>query len=104
MIRISVLYPKGAGTHFDHDYYVTKHVPLVRQLCGDMGLGRIEVIKGTTGMPQGEPGFTCIATYDFDSPERAALALGKHSAQIFSDIPNFTDIQPRIQFNKILEV
>lgn len=32
MIKVSVLYPHGADTKFDMDYYCGTHVPMVVQL------------------------------------------------------------------------
>jgi len=34
MIRVSVLYPQNNSTKFDMNYYVSKHVPMVRQKAG----------------------------------------------------------------------
>ena len=43
MIRVSVLYPNEAGKKFDFDYYQNKHMKLVRERWGSMGLQKIEV-------------------------------------------------------------
>ena len=53
MIRVSVLYATGDGKTFDHDYYVNKHMVLVRERLGDLGLRRLEVDRGIAG---GAPG------------------------------------------------
>ncbi len=34
MIKISVLYPGGAGTTFDMAYYLDRHIPVVRAKLG----------------------------------------------------------------------
>ena len=33
MIKVTVLYPNGSGAKFDMNYYVTRHMPLVRDRC-----------------------------------------------------------------------
>jgi hypothetical protein len=34
MIKVSVMYPNTPGARFDHDYYRTKHMPLVLARVG----------------------------------------------------------------------
>ena len=31
MIKVSVMYPNGEGKHFDMEYYVNTHIPLVEE-------------------------------------------------------------------------
>ena len=35
MIKMSVYYPADRGSKFDHDYYRTRHMPLIRERLGD---------------------------------------------------------------------
>ena len=44
MQRVTVLYPNKDGAHFDFDYYMKKHIPMVEGLAGN----RIEVRRGLT--------------------------------------------------------
>src|SRR6266850_1337955 len=46
MVRISVLYATSEGKKFDHDYYVNRHMKLVRERLNSFGLVRTEVDKG----------------------------------------------------------
>ena len=34
MIKVSVMYPNQPGVRFDHDYYRTKHLPLIKSRMG----------------------------------------------------------------------
>ena len=34
MIKVSVMYPNKPGARFDHDYYRTKHLPLIKARMG----------------------------------------------------------------------
>lgn len=52
MVKVSVLYPNGAGTKFDMTYYLNQHIPMVRRLLGS-------ALKGVTvehGISGEEPG------------------------------------------------
>src|SRR5688500_20289373 len=61
MIKVSALYPGGAGSTFNMDYYLNRHIPMVREKLGaacksaavEQGLG-----GATPGSP---PAFTAMA-------------------------------------------
>jgi uncharacterized protein (TIGR02118 family) len=96
---VSVMYQIGSANRFDLDYYLKTHMPLVSSLWQPMGLKEARVLHGT-GSPGGGPAaFHVIALLDFDSLDQFKAAVDAHGAAIFGDIPNFTDVQPAIQFN-----
>ena len=74
MIRVSVLYPNEQGKKFDHDYFVNKHMKLVRERLTSFGLVRTEVDKGKAG---GAPGGNGSAA--FCSTGSAGLVSGLHA-------------------------
>jgi len=55
MVRISVFYATAEGKKFDHDYYVNRHMKLVRERLGSFGLVRTEVDRGVAGGVPGAP-------------------------------------------------
>jgi uncharacterized protein (TIGR02118 family) len=96
---VSVMYQIGAGNKFDIDYYLKTHMPLVGSLLKPMGLKDAQVLRGV-GSPGGGPAaYHIIALLDFESLDKFTAAADAHGAAIFGDIPNFTDVQPTIQFN-----
>jgi uncharacterized protein (TIGR02118 family) len=67
VIRVSGMYPSGEGKKFDYDYYVKKHMELVKQRMGG-ALVRLEVDKGVAGGAPGAPApFTCVGHLYFNS-------------------------------------
>ncbi|MGH7278881.1 MAG: EthD family reductase [Candidatus Rokuibacteriota bacterium] len=103
MIRISVLYAAGEGKKFDHAYYTGKHMPLVQERLGSLGLKRWEADKGVAGGAPGAPApFTCIGHLYFDSLSEFQQAMGKHGKELMADVPNFTNIPPQIQIAEII--
>ena len=96
---VSVMYQVGAGQKFDLDYYMKTHIPMVGSLFGPAGLKGAQVLRGV-GSPSGDPAtYHVIALLDFESADGFKAAVDAHGAKVFGDIPNFTDVQPAIQFN-----
>lgn len=104
MIKMSVYYPAIGGSRFDHDYYRTNHMPLIRDRLGDACL-RYEIDKGMVGRePDIPPEF--VAACHVYSPTLAAFreAFGPHRAEIVADVANYTDISPIMQISEVVGV
>ncbi len=103
MIRVSVLYPHKEGARFDHEYYANKHMPLVRDLMGNMGLVDSGVDKGIGTMDPNAPApYVSIGFLTFNTIEELQAAFGAHASEVMADIPNYTDIEPQIQISEIV--
>lgn len=103
MIRMSVMYPSGEGTRFDHDYYARKHAALVHERLGPLGLLRFEVDKGVAGGAPGSPApFACMGHLYFNSLTELQTATKAHGRELMADVPNFTNIQPQVQISEIV--
>jgi len=101
MIRVSVMYPRTEGADFDMDYYVNKHMPMVRDRCGEPLKG-MTVMEGIAGGQPGEPPtYVCVGALTFESVEAFQGAFGPHMAEIMGDIPNYTKIAPIIQISNV---
>jgi uncharacterized protein (TIGR02118 family) len=101
MIRVSVLYPNKQGTHFDMDYYCTKHIPMLRGLLG-AALVNVTVDEGIGGAAPGSPApFLAQGHLSFESVDAFQKAFTPHAAQIRADVPNYTDSQPTIQISNV---
>jgi len=102
MVKVSVLYPNGEGKHFDMEYYVNKHLPMVGKLIGD-------ALKGATvekGIGSVEPGsiapFAGMGNMYFESVEDFGNVFGPNAEKIMGDLPNFTNIEPTIQISEVM--
>ena len=101
MILVSVMYP--AGPAFDMGYYLSRHMPLVRERWSAR---RLHEAKGVTGTntPAGAPApFQVMALLTFGSAEAFEKAVAAHGAEIFDDIPKFTAAQAQVQLNDVAE-
>lgn len=101
MIKVTVPYPNSPGATFDMDYYVKRHMPMVRDKCAPACRG----IAAEGGLGGGEPGskapYIAAGHLTFDSVEAFQKAFGPHAAEILADIPNYTNTQPVIQIAQI---
>jgi uncharacterized protein (TIGR02118 family) len=95
MIRVSVFYPSGEGTTFDHDYYSEKHVPLCVRTWNPKSA---EIDKGIDG-----PNVAAVhlAFESLDALQQAMAAEG--TADIMADVANYTNITPVLQTSEIVD-
>ena len=104
MIKVCILYPARAGARFDFAYYVQTHMPLsIRLLRAHPGFRGVSVERGIAGAtPGAAPAFMASCQFLFESVEQFLEAFLPHAAVLQADMPNYTDIEPLIQFNEIL--
>jgi uncharacterized protein (TIGR02118 family) len=94
MIRLSVLYPSGEGSTFDHDYYREHHVPLAIKTWG---LADAEIDKGVDGP------YVAAVHFRFDSLEALGAAMSNPATgDVLADVPNYTNITPVMQTSEIV--
>jgi uncharacterized protein (TIGR02118 family) len=103
MIRATVMYPNKPGAKFDFDYYTTKHMKLVKEKFGPMGLVKTEAEKGLAGGAPGAPApYVAIGHMVFNSVDDFLKAEQTHGGAISADVPNFTNIEPQFQISEIV--
>jgi len=92
MIRVSVHYPSGEGTTFDHDYYAATHVPLCEAAWSPV---RTEIDKGIDG-----PNVAAVHIF-FDSLASMQAAMASpRTAEVMADVANYTNITPVLQVSE----
>ena len=102
MVLISAMYPNEPGSRFDQDYYLQKHVPLVRERWSPMGLEALRLVRGVAAGDGSPAPYQVIALLSFRSLQDFQKAAEAHVQEILGDIPNFTSVQPVIQINEDL--
>ncbi len=101
MIKVAVLYPNSASAKFDMNYYVTKHLPMVRERCGAACRG-IAAERGLGGAAPGSPApYIAVGYLIFDSVAAFQQAFAPHVAEIMGDIPNYTNTKPEVQISEV---
>ena len=101
MIKVSVMYPNGAGNTFNMDYYLKQHGDLVKRKLGS-ALKQLHVDGGIAGgAPNSPPTYLAIGHLYFDSVDSFQKSFGPHADEILGDIPKFTNTQPTIQISDV---
>lgn len=104
MIRISILYPNNKGSRFDVSYYVENHMPMsIQLLSAHPDFNGVSVEHGIGGaVPGAEPAYIAMCHFLFSSVESFLDAFIPNAEVLQGDMPNYTDIEPIIQFNEVL--
>jgi uncharacterized protein (TIGR02118 family) len=104
MVRISILYPNNKDSRFDFRYYVEKHMPAsIELLSAHPGFKGVSVERGVGGAePGSEPAYIAMCHCLFNSVDDFMAAFMPNAAALQGDMPNYTDIEPVIQFNEVL--
>ena len=102
MIKVSVMYPHQPGALFDHTYYRDHHMPLLKARMGD-ACQHYTVDRGLAGgTPGSAPAFVAACHVFCASAEAFQAAFGPHAQEIMADVPNYTDIAPRMQISEVV--
>lgn len=99
MIDVMVAYPNTDTLSFDDDYYLEKHAPLVNSLLGERGLRYLRVHRQID--PQAP--YHLVAHLGFDSAQRFEAAFAEVGDQLLADIAHFTNVEPVVQANDVID-
>lgn len=91
MTMLFVTYPGDASTHFDRDYYLSTHLPLVLEAWGPYGLETAAAF-----FPAGDGAdmiAVCVCGFRDEAAIPAALA-SPQTERVMADVKNFTDAVP----------
>ena len=99
-VSLQVIYPVGAGTRFDHEYYTGTHLPMVGSTWGEHLVSTL-VTKGLAGGPETPPAFHAVATLLFRDQAALDAAMAK-AGPLLDDIPNFTDSKPHMLIGEVV--
>lgn len=90
--QVIVLHPRRESAKFDLDYYLFKHMPLVKEKWMSLGLKSFSVVQLAL-----ENQFSVAAVVDFESSESLGKAMADPATkEIMDDVPNFSSEQPII--------
>jgi uncharacterized protein (TIGR02118 family) len=97
MIRVAVLYANSVGRSFDVDYYKQKHMALVWEKLGPLGMKGCEVDAGVTPVNGERQPYAAIGYLFFETAAQFDAAFAQAGEELIADVPNYTNIEPVIQ-------
>jgi uncharacterized protein (TIGR02118 family) len=100
MVKLTVLFPNHPGARFDEGYYFGTHMEIVRRLVGPV-LAGAGVDRGVD-TPDGPAPYRFISYMCFESAEVMQAAMAAHKPALMADVPNYTDIEPILQFSNVV--
>jgi len=101
MITVNVLYPNQDGAKFDMNYYLGKHIPMVKKLLGP-ALKGVLVEQGVGGAaPGAKAAYAVLCHLRFDSAEAFQAAFAPHAEQVQADVRNYASAAPVIQISEV---
>lgn len=95
---VTIIYPNKDGAKFDFDHYMNKHIPVTRKVFGDS----IEIHKGISAVDGSPAPFICLLKIPISSKEEFLSTMEQHGAELVADIPNYTNVEPIVQFDEVL--
>ena len=97
---ISVLYPAKDNEAFDFDFYLRRHVPLIKDILGK-SLHRLEVRRGQPGPGGSAPTYTAIISIWIADWAAYEKALAARAQELIDEVPLFTKVMPLIQTDEV---
>ena len=99
---ITILYPAKDNDAFGFEFYLNRHVPLIKDILGKC-LERIEVRKGASAQDgSSAPTYTCVISIwiaDWPAYEKAIAA---RASELIAEVPLFTKVMPIIQIDEVI--
>ena len=100
-LSLQVIYPIRDNTHFDMDYYLGTHMPMVNEHMGKH-IDQVLVTKGLGGGAPGTPPQNyAVATMTFADKDALDAALAA-AQPVVADIANFTDTEPQMMVGEVI--
>jgi len=94
-----------SGLRFDEGYYVTKHLPLAKSVCGPYGLKRVEVVKFGPAPDGAMPDYQVMFSAYFESAADLQKALSSpRIAEVMADIAKYHDGMPDMMIGEVMEL
>ena len=101
MFKATIMYPPTPSARFDMNYYIEKHMPMVKSKIGSSCIGFTVDAGLAGGAPGSHAPYMAIGSLTFESLEVFGSVMAEHGAEIMADIPNYTDSQPVIQISEV---
>jgi uncharacterized protein (TIGR02118 family) len=97
---ITVLYPAKDNDGFDHDFYLKRHGPLIKDILGP-ALHKLEVRKGIPEPGNPPPTYIAVISIWIADWEAYLKAMETRTQELLDEVPLFTKQMPIIQVDEV---
>jgi conserved hypothetical protein len=101
MLCVTAIYPNAPDSRFDTDYYLNAHTKLARGLLEQHGLTDIRTSIGIAALDGSPAPYWAISEMHFASRDRFDAAMSANGDTLFADLPNYTNVDPILQFSEL---
>ena len=101
MFKATIMYPPTPSARFDMNYYIEKHMPMVKSKIGSSCIGFTVDAGLAGGAPGSHSPYMAIGSLTFESLEVFGSVMSEHGAEIMADIANYTDSHPVMQISEV---
>ena len=104
MLKLSAIYKRIEGCHFDEKYYLETHIPMAREILCDLGLVKIEVdiFEDLEGVSKAKY-FAMTHAFFKDGTNLEDIQKQGVVAKLAEDVPKYTDVIPTLQKSRVIE-
>jgi uncharacterized protein (TIGR02118 family) len=99
-VSMQVAYPITKDTNFDIDYYIEKHLAIIKENWTDQ-IQTMIVTKGLSGGKDIPSPYYAIATIVFADKDKMREAM-KKGGPVFNDIGNYYNISPITMIGEVI--
>ena len=92
-VKMSICYENSEDLNFDQDYFLKKHIPLVKSSFEPHGLKKIEV-NFPLDNPKDKPPYRAITELYFDDAANIGACMKAAGKEVMLDVQNYTNKQP----------
>lgn len=92
-VKMSICYENKEDLHFDQDYFLKKHIPLVQASFEPHGLKKVEVSFPLENTKQ-PPRYRAITELYFEDAETVGTCIRAAGREVTQDVRNYTNSQP----------
>jgi len=103
MLCVSAIYANRAGSRFDGDDYVHRHIPFARDLLTPFGLRGLRITLGTAALDGAPPPYWAVCELLFPDRETFDRAMVHCGAALMGDAPTYTDVEPLLQLSTLID-
>ena len=101
MIKVTISYPRIANCAFDHDYFITHHLPLLVDRVGSAAT-HMTVDRGLSVAPWPDADSEVICAFTCESQEVFEAAFFPHMEELQDDMDRCGGGSPVIQLSKVV--